>query len=165
MLVCYNEFMLKKLQKAPDFTLLNSDNQEVTLSSFRGKKVLIYFYPKDGTPGCTVQAKSFRDYDDEFKELGYTVIGISRDTVKTHFNFKTKHRLPFILLADPELEVIKKYGVYKEKMMFGKKVMGTIRSTFLINEEGVITDIFNNVNAAKGSNELLEYLQNKVEGH
>ncbi|HZJ89359.1 MAG TPA: thioredoxin-dependent thiol peroxidase [Bacilli bacterium] len=155
--------MIKKGNKAPDFTLFDTNNKSITLSSFRGQKVVLYFYPKDNTPGCTVQAKSFRDYDKELQELGYTVIGISRDTVKTHFNFKLKHELPFVLLADPEREVIKKYGVLKEKMMFGKRVLGTERSTFVINEEGVITDIFKNVNAAKSSAELVDYLREKAQ--
>lgn len=128
-------------EKAPDFKLQDKDGKEVSLSDFRGKKVILYFYPKDNTPGCTKQACNFRDNYPQIIEKGAEVIGISKDGSKSHTNFATKHDLPFILLSDPELEVIQKYNVWKEKKMFGKTGMGVVRTTFLIDEEGMIVDI------------------------
>ena len=127
--------------KAPDFKLPDKDGKEVSLSDFRGKKVILYFYPKDNTPGCTKQACNFRDNYPQIMEKGAEVIGISKDGAKSHTNFAAKHELPFILLSDPELEVIQKYDVWKEKKMFGKTGMGVVRTTFLIDEEGTIVDI------------------------
>ncbi len=153
--------MIKKFDKAPLFTLLDANGDEVSLASFQGQKVILYFYPKDHTPGCTAQACSFRDYNAELQALGYVVLGISKDTVGTHKNFMLKHDLPFTLLADPTLDVIKRYGMLKEKTMFGRKVMGTSRSTVIIDENGVITDIFNNVKARTSTGELVEFLRQK----
>lgn len=127
--------------KAPDFTLPDKDGNEVSLSDFRGKKVILYFYPKDNTPGCTKQACNFRDNYPQITEKGAVVIGISKDGVKSHTNFAAKHELPFILLSDKDLEVIKMYDVWKEKKMFGKTALGVVRTTFLIDEEGTIKDI------------------------
>ncbi|MEG0250558.1 MAG: thioredoxin-dependent thiol peroxidase [Peptostreptococcus sp.] len=127
--------------KAPDFTLQDKDGKNVSLSEYKGKKVILYFYPKDSTPGCTMQACNFRDNYPQIKEKGAEVIGISKDGIKSHTNFANKHELPFILLSDPETEVIQKYGVWKEKKMFGKTYMGVERTTFLIDEEGNIVDI------------------------
>ncbi|WP_304206718.1 thioredoxin-dependent thiol peroxidase [Peptostreptococcus russellii] len=127
--------------KAPDFTLPDKDGKEVSLSDYKGKKIILYFYPKDNTPGCTKQACNFRDNYPQITEKGAEVIGISKDGVKSHSNFAAKHELPFILLSDKDLEVIKMYDVWKEKKMFGKISMGVVRTTFLIDEEGTIIDI------------------------
>ncbi|MBC2578501.1 thioredoxin-dependent thiol peroxidase [Peptostreptococcus russellii] len=127
--------------KAPDFTLPDKDGKEVSLSDYKGKKIILYFYPKDNTPGCTKQACNFRDNYPQITEKGAEVIGISKDGVKSHSNFAAKHELPFILLSDKDLEVIKMYDVWKEKKMFGKTSMGVVRTTFLIDEEGTIIDI------------------------
>lgn len=127
--------------KAPDFTLPDKDGKEVSLSDYKGKKIILYFYPKDNTPGCTKQACNFRDNYPQITEKGAEVIGISKDGVKSHSNFASKHELPFILLSDKDLEVIKMYDVWKEKKMFGKTSMGVVRTTFLIDEEGTIIDI------------------------
>lgn len=127
--------------KAPDFTLPDKDDKEVSLSDYKGKKIILYFYPKDNTPGCTKQACNFRDNYPQITEKGAEVIGISKDGVKSHSNFASKHELPFILLSDKDLEVIKMYDVWKEKKMFGKTSMGVVRTTFLIDEEGTIIDI------------------------
>ena len=110
--------------KAPDFKLMDKDNNEVTLSQFRGKKVILYFYPKDNTPGCTKQACNFRDNYPQRVAKGAEVIGISKDSAKTHTNFATKHELPFILLTDPDAKVIEAYGAWKEKKMYGKTFLG-----------------------------------------
>lgn len=127
--------------KAIDFTLKDKDSNTVSLSDFRGKKVILYFYPKDNTPGCTKQACNFRDNYPQIQEKGAVVIGISKDGQKAHTNFTEKHDLPFTLLSDPDGEVINKYGVWKEKKSFGKVAMGIVRTTFLIDEEGIIKDI------------------------
>lgn len=127
--------------KAPNFTLPDKDGNEVSLSDFKGKKVILYFYPKDNTPGCTKQACNFRDNYPQITAKGAEVIGISKDGVKSHTNFAAKHELPFILLSDKDLEVIQMYDVWKEKKMFGKTSMGVVRTTFLIDEEGTIIDI------------------------
>ncbi|MDY4561158.1 MAG: thioredoxin-dependent thiol peroxidase [Peptostreptococcus porci] len=127
--------------KAIDFTLEDKDGNKVSLSDFRGKKVVLYFYPKDNTPGCTKQACNFRDNYPHFVEKGAVVIGISKDGLKSHTNFAAKHELPFILLSDPDIEVIQKYGIWKEKKLYGKTFLGVVRTTFLIDEEGTIVDI------------------------
>ncbi len=127
--------------KAKDFTLEDMNGNKVSLSDYKGKKVILYFYPKDNTPGCTKQACNFRDNYPQIMEKGAVVIGISKDSQKTHSNFSQKHALPFLLLSDPEIEVIKEYGVWKEKKMYGKSFLGINRTTFLIDEEGVIVDI------------------------
>lgn len=129
--------------KAPDFTLQDKDGKSISLSEYKGKKVILYFYPKDNTPGCTKQACNFRDNYPQIQEKGAEVIGISKDGVKSHSNFANKHELTFTLLSDPETEVIQSYGVWKEKKMFGKTYMGVDRTTFLIDEEGNIVDIMN----------------------
>jgi len=123
---------------APDFTLTSDSGKPVTLSSLRGKRVVLYFYPKDDTPGCTTQACSFRDAYGEFEERGAVVLGVSPDTESSHARFKAKHELPFTLLADPEHEVAERYGVWVEKTMYGKTSMGIKRSTFVIDEDGKV---------------------------
>ena len=150
--------MIKINQLAPDFTLKNEFNEDVCLSSFRGQKVILYFYPKDFTSGCTVQAICFPKHNDEFNKLGYKVIGVSKDTVASHSRFILKQNLNFMLLSDPTRQVLETYGVVKEKTMYGKKVKGTRRTTFIINEEGLISDIFYDVDPKTSTKELLAYL-------
>ena len=125
-------------KKAPDFTLKDKDGNEVSLSDFAGKKVVLYFYPKDSTPGCTKQACSYRDNFGQFREKGVVVIGISKDSIKAHTNFAAKNDLPFLLLSDPELQAIQAYDVWHEKKMCGKVSMGVVRSTCVIDENGMI---------------------------
>ena len=125
-------------KKVPDFTLPASNGKDVSLGDFRGKKVVVYFYPKDMTPGCTTESCDFRDYNAQFKELGVEVIGISPDDLVSHDKFIKKYDLPFLLLSDTEHRVCELFGVWKEKTMFGNTFMGVERSTFLIDEQGVL---------------------------
>ena len=134
--------MLDIGDKAPDFHGFNQNNQEIKLSNFQGKKVVLYFYPKDDTPGCTKQACSFRDNFSELTEKGIEVIGVSTDNIKSHDKFQKKYDLPFNLVADPDKEIVNIYGVYREKNLYGKISMGTVRTTFLIDESGNIVHIF-----------------------
>lgn len=152
--------MLKIGDKAPDFTLLDKDGKEVTLSSITNnhERVVLYFYPKDSTAGCTKQACNFRDNYDEYKGLKVPVIGISKDSVKSHMNFATKQELPFILLSDPELNAIKDYDVWQEKKMCGKTYMGVVRTTYVI-KNGVIEKVYDKVKAATNGADVLEYLK------
>jgi peroxiredoxin Q/BCP len=150
--------MLKVGDKAPDFILKNEQNQDVTLSDFIGKKVVIYFYPKDNTPGCTKEACSFRDVYDDILEAGAVVIGISKDDASSHENFKDKHKLPFYLLSDPNNTVIESYGAWQEKKMFGKTYMGIVRSTFIINENGIIIKLYSKVKLDTHAEEVLKAL-------
>ena len=131
--------------KAPDFTLATDDNGKVTLSKLRGQKVVLYFYPKDDTPGCTTEACGFRDSFPKFGKLEATVIGISRDTVAAHDKFKKKYELPFMLAADEKGDVTERYGVWVEKSMYGRKYMGIERATFLIDEKGVVRGVWRKV--------------------
>lgn len=151
--------MLKVNSKAPNFTLENQDGELVSLSDYIGKKIILYFYPKDNTPGCTSQACNFSELKKDFSEQNAVILGVSKDSVKSHQNFINKYNLNFTLLSDPELEVIKLYDVYKEKINFGKKYMGVVRSTYIINEEGIITHAFSKVNAKKNPLEMLELLK------
>lgn len=141
---------------APEFTLLDQNGNRVSLSDFRGKKVILYFYSKDNTPGCTKQACGYAKNYLAFKERDAIVIGISKDTVTAHKKFETKFQLPFILLADPELEVLQSYDVWKEKNMYGRIVMGVVRTTYLINEEGIIEKAFTKVKAANDADVMLK---------
>jgi len=134
-------------ERAPDFTLQGDDGREVSLSDYKGKKVVLYFYPKDNTPGCTTEAKEFRDNVNEFERENAVILGVSKDSVKSHQQFKQKHALPFTLLSDPEGKVLDLYGVWKKKSLFGRTFMGTERTTFLINEEGVVEKIYRKVKA------------------
>ena len=131
--------------KAPDFTLPTDGNGKVSLGKLRGQKVVLYFYPKDDTPGCTAEACGFRDSFPKFGKLEATVIGISRDTAAAHDKFKKKHELPFILAADEKGEVTERYGVWVEKSMYGRKYMGIERATFLIDEKGVVRGLWHKV--------------------
>lgn len=146
--------------KAPDFTLLDKEGNEVTLSNIlkEHETVVLYFYPKDSTAGCTKQACGFRDSYEEYRKLNVPVIGISKDSVKSHMNFATKQELPFILLSDPELKAINDYDVYKEKKLYGKVSMGVVRTTYII-KNGVIEKAYDKVKAAENAQQVLEYLQ------
>lgn len=150
--------MLQVGIKAPNFTLLNEDGNEVSLSQYLGKKVILYFYPKDNTPGCTAQACGFATNYPQIVDKGATVIGISKDSVASHKKFKEKYNLPFTILSDKELEVINLYDVYKEKMMYGKKVMGVVRTTYLINEEGIIVEAIDKMKAKDNPDQMLAML-------
>lgn len=144
--------------KAPDFTLKDKDNNDVSLSDFRGKKVVLYFYPKDNTPGCTRQACAFAGLYSEFEKRGVVVIGISKDSVVSHLKFAEKHDLPFILLSDPDLEAINAYGVWQEKKMCGKVSMGVVRTTFIIDEDGFIEKRMEKVKPDTNAEEILAEL-------
>ena len=142
-------------KKAPLFTLPSDGGQDISLSDYKGGKVILYFYPKDNTPGCTTQACSFGDRYPQIQEKGAVVLGVSKDSVASHKKFAEKYHLPFTLLADPELEVIQAYDVWQEKNMYGKKVMGVVRSTYLIDEEGIIRQAFTKVKAGENAEQML----------
>ena len=150
--------MLETRIKAPDFTLNDKDGKSVSLSDFIGKKVVLYFYPKDSTPGCTRQACAFAGVYGEFKKKNVEVIGISKDSIASHVKFSEKYGLPFILLSDPELEAIQAFGVWQEKKLYGKVSMGVVRTTFIIDENGVIEKIMPKVKPDTNALEILEYL-------
>lgn len=151
--------MLEAGMKAPEFVLNDKDGNEVSLKSFAGKKTVVYFYPKDNTPGCTKQACAFAAAYDEFKKLDVPVIGISKDSEASHMKFAEKHNLPFILLADPELKAIQAYDVWQEKKMCGKTSMGVVRTTYLIDENGSIEKVWNKAKPDTNAAEILEYLK------
>ncbi|MBQ9112461.1 MAG: thioredoxin-dependent thiol peroxidase [Clostridia bacterium] len=144
--------------KAPDFTLTDKDGRTVSLSDFLGKRVVLYFYPKDNTPGCTRQACAFAGAYGEFQRRGVEVIGISKDSVASHVRFAEKHGLPFVLLSDPELEAIRAYGVWQEKKLYGKVSMGVVRTTFIIDGEGRIEKIMPKVKPDTNAAEILAWL-------
>ena len=150
--------MLEVGTMAPDFTLLNQNGEEISLSQYRGQKVILYFYPKDNTPGCTKQAFGFAQLYPDFVKKGAVILGVSKDSVKSHKKFEEKYQLPFTLLSDPDLVAIQAYDVWKEKNMYGKKVMGVVRTTYLINEEGIIEKAYTKVKAAQNPNDMLEVL-------
>ncbi len=143
-------------KKAPAFIGLNQNGEKISLKDFVGKKVVLYFYPQDGTPTCTVQACNLRDNYTSLIKLGITVIGVSPDSVGKHKKFEAKNVLPFHLIADEKLAIIEKYGVWGEKMLYGKKYMGLLRTTFLIDEKGVIVKIFHKPKSKEHSTEILE---------
>ena len=147
--------MLKEGDMAPGFTARDQDGNTVDLGDLRGKRVVLYFYPKDDTPGCTKEACSFRDADDVYKEKGITVLGVSTDDEKSHQKFVSKYQLPFTLLADTDKKIVNDYGVWGEKSMYGKKYMGTHRKTFLIDEDGKIRKIFDKVKVSEHADEVL----------
>ncbi len=151
--------MLKIGTAAPEFTLQDQDGRERSLSEFRGRKVVLYFYSKDMTSGCTKQACGFAELYPQFTEKGAVVIGVSRDTAASHKRFEGKYQLPFILLADPDREAIQAYDVWKEKNMYGKSVMGVVRTTYLIDESGMIIKAFTKVKAAENPRQMLNELQ------
>ncbi len=151
--------MLEVKDKAPNFELEGRDGTVVQLSDFLGKKVVVYFYPKDNTPGCTRQACAFASAFQEYEDLGVKVIGISKDSLSSHNNFAQKYELPFILLSDPDRKAIEAYGVWQEKKMYGKVSMGVVRSTFLIDEEGYIEKIWKKAKPDTNAQDILDYLR------
>jgi peroxiredoxin Q/BCP len=150
---------LKVGQKAPDFTVMDDKGEKVKLADLKGKKVVLYFYPKDDTPGCTKEACAFRDGIDKIKKRGAVVLGVSADSVESHKKFKNKFDLNFPLLADSDKKMIEAYGVWKEKSMYGKKYMGIERTTFVIDENGKIAHIFPKVKVDQHYDEVLEALK------
>lgn len=152
--------MLETGMKAPDFTLQDKDGKPVSLSDFIGKKVVLYFYPKDNTPGCTRQAQAFGAAYEQLKSKNVEVIGISKDSITSHQKFAEKYELPFLLLSDPELSAIQAYGVWQEKKMYGKTSMGVVRTSFLIDEQGKIEKIMPKVKPDTNAQEILSYLEN-----
>lgn len=150
--------MLEAGTMAPEFTLPDQNGTIHTLKEYRGKKVILYFYPKDNTAGCTKQACGFAERYPQFLEKGAVILGVSKDSVKSHKNFETKYTLPFTLLSDPELEVIKAYDVWKEKKNYGKVSMGVVRTTYLIDENGMIVKAMDKVKAADNPQQMLEAL-------
>ena len=150
--------MLEKGMKAPEFTLADKEGNMVSLSDFAGKKVVLYFYPKDNTPGCTRQACAFAGSYDAFKALDVVVIGVSKDSVASHVKFAAKYNLPFVLLADPELQAIKAYDVWQEKKLYGKVSMGVVRTTYIIDENGMIEKAMPKVKPDTNAKEILACL-------
>ena len=148
--------MLEIGTKAPAFTLPDQNGKAHSLSDYAGKKVILYFYPKDNTPGCTKQACGFADRYPQFLEKGAVVLGVSKDSVSSHKNFEQKYALPFPLLSDPEKEVIQAYDVWKEKKNYGKVSLGVVRTTYLIDENGIIIKATGNVKAAENPERMLE---------
>ena len=152
--------MLKTGEISPDFTAKDENGNDVKLSDLRGKRVALFFYPKDDTPGCTKEACSFRDADEIYRSKGITVLGVSTDSEKAHQKFISKYQLPFDLLADVDKKIVEDYGVWGEKSMYGKKYMGTFRKTFLI-DDGKIVKVFEKVDVAKHADEVLEAFGDK----
>ncbi|WP_418475514.1 thioredoxin-dependent thiol peroxidase [Frisingicoccus sp.] len=150
--------MLEIGTKAPAFSLPDQNGDMHTLEDYKGKKVILYFYPKDSTAGCTKQACGFAELYPEFTEKDAVILGVSKDSVKSHKNFETKYQLPFTLLSDPELSCIQAYDVWKEKKNYGKVSMGVVRTTYLIDEDGIIIKAFNKVKAAENPAQMLEAL-------
>ena len=153
--------MLEVGMKAPAFTLPDKDGNLVSLADFAGKTVVLYFYPRDNTPGCTRQACAFAGAYEEFKKIGTVVIGVSKDSQASHQRFAEKYDLPFVLLSDPELTAIQAYGVWQEKKNYGKVSMGVVRSTFVINGEGVIEKVMPKVKPDTNAAEILAYLEKR----
>jgi len=150
--------MLETGMKAPDFTLNDQNGNPVRLSDFAGRKVVLYFYPRDNTPGCTRQACAFAQSYDAFRQMDVAVIGVSKDSVSSHLKFAQKYDLPFTLLADPDLQAIEPYGVWQEKKMCGKTSMGVVRTTFIIDENGVVEKVMPKVKPDTNAEEILAWL-------
>ena len=151
--------MLNPGMKAPEFTLQDQHGQTVSLSDYLGKKVVLYFYPRDNTPGCTRQACAFAQLYDGFRQDNVVVIGVSKDSVASHAKFAEKYSLPFVLVSDPELTAIQAYGVWQEKKNYGKVSMGVVRSTFIIDEQGMIEKVMPKVKPDTNAEEILAYLK------
>ena len=150
---------LKEGDKAPDFTAKDQNGKAVSLADFKGKTVILYFYPKDDTPGCTAEACDFRDNYQSLVGKGFEVIGVSTDDEKSHKKFETKYSLPFPLIADESKEIVEAYGVWGEKNMYGKVYMGTMRTTFIIDANGIIKKVINKVDTKASSQQVLDILQ------
>jgi len=150
--------MVEVGDKAPDFTLLSDEGKEVSLKDYAGKRVVLYFYPKDGTLGCTQEAKEFRDLADEFEKEGAVILGVSKDSVQSHRRFKEKNNLPFTLLSDPEGKVLDLYGVWKRRSLYGRTFMGTERTTFLIDDEGIVRKVYRKVSVKAHAKACLQDL-------
>ena len=154
--------MLEVGTKAPDFTLKNQEGQEVSLSQFAGKRVVLYFYPRDNTPGCTRQACGFAQNYEGFTQRDVVVIGVSKDSVASHLKFAQKYELPFVLLSDPDLQAIQAYDVWQEKKLYGKVSMGVVRTTYIIDPQGVIAKVMPKVKPDTNAAEILAYLDGEV---
>ena len=152
--------MLTEGTVAPEIVLKDKNSNEVKLSDFKGQKVVVYFYPKDNTSGCTRQACAFSNNFSKFEELNVKVIGISKDSEASHIRFADKYELPFVLLSDPELKAIKDYDVWQEKKMYGKTSFGVVRSTYLIDENGVIEKVWKKAKPDTNAEEIIEYIEN-----
>ncbi|MGV3507963.1 MAG: thioredoxin-dependent thiol peroxidase [Sphingobacteriaceae bacterium] len=150
---------LKEGDKAPQFTAKDQNGNTVSLSDFAGKDVILYFYPKDDTPGCTAEACNFRDNYQSLQQQGFTVIGVSTDDEASHQKFINKYQLPFTLISDTDKSIVEAYGVWVEKNMYGKKYMGTARKTFIINKDGVISKIIDKVDTKDSSQQVLDVLK------
>lgn len=150
--------MLKAKMRAPDFTLSDQNGDTVRLEDFRGKRVVLYFYPKDNTPGCTRQACAFAASYEQFQAQNVVVIGVSKDSVASHLKFAQKNELPFILLSDPDLQAIQAYDVWQEKKLYGKVSMGVVRTTYVIDEQGIIEKVMPKVKPDTNAVQILEYL-------
>ena len=153
--------MLEAGMKAPEFSLKDQHGNIVSLSDFLGKKVVLYFYPRDNTPGCSRQACAFAGTYQEFQNMDVAVIGVSKDSVASHVKFAEKYSLPFILISDPELEAIKAYDVWQEKKNYGKVSMGVVRSTYVIDEQGIIEKVMPKVKPDTNAEDILNYLKSK----
>ncbi len=153
--------MLEAGMKAPEFSLKDQHGNTVSLSDFLGKKVVLYFYPRDNTPGCSRQACAFAGAYREFQDMDVAVIGVSKDSVASHVKFAEKYSLPFILISDPELEAIKAYDVWQEKKNYGKVSMGVVRSTYVIDEQGIIEKVMPKVKPDTNAEDILNYLKSK----
>lgn len=151
---------LSEGQKAPDFTSTDQNGEAISLSDFLGKELILYFYPKDNTPGCTAEACSFRDNYESLLEKGFAVLGVSTDDEKSHQKFISKYGLPFPLIADTDKTIVEKYGVWVEKNMYGKKYMGVARKTFIIGADGTIKKIISKVDTQNSSRQVIEALRN-----
>lgn len=154
--------MLEVGTKAPDFQLLDKDGKSVRLTDFLGKKIVLYFYPRDNTPGCTRQACAFAKSYPQFQNQDVVVIGISKDSVASHLKFAQKYELPFLLLSDPELQAIQAYDVWQEKKLYGKVSMGVVRTTYLIDEQGNIEKVMPKVKPDTNAAEILSYLSGEA---
>lgn len=150
--------MLQKGDKAPDFTAVNQNNEQISLSQFIGKKVVLYFYPKDNTPGCTKEACDLRDNYERFLGQGFVVLGVSTDSLASHEKFAEKHGLPFSILSDPYRKIISAYGVWGEKKNYGKVYQGLFRTTFIINEKGIIEEVIQKVKTDDHSNQIFNLI-------
>ncbi len=149
---------LKKGDIAPDFAAVNQDGEEVSLADFKGKKLILYFYPKDNTPGCTNEACNFRDHYNYWLKKGFAVVGVSPDSIASHQKFIAKYRLPFPLLSDPDKKIIRAYGVWGLKKLYGREYEGLIRSTFVIDEEGKIEEVFGKVKTKEHTEQIIKTL-------